>query len=52
MVRPCKDVKRVPVSLRLRQEIVNVSKDIPGFRRKLEELAEQLYVEYLECERG
>lgn len=46
MVRPTKDVKRVPVSVRLRQEIVNVSKDIPGFRSKLEARAEELYEEW------
>ena len=47
MVRPCKDIKRVPVSIRLRQEIVNVSKEIPSFRAKLEARAEELYLEFV-----
>jgi hypothetical protein len=46
MSRPFNAVKRPTISIRLREEIVNVSKDIPGFRKKLEGLAEELYNEW------
>ena len=40
------------ISFRLRREILNVSKEIPGFRDELEKRAEELYRDYLDSKKG
>ena len=46
MVRPKKEIKRIPLSIRLREELVNESLNIPKFRKELEKKAEALFVEW------
>ena len=46
MGRKYLEVRRVPLAIRLRQELVNVSKDIPNFRKELEKRAEELFEEW------